>query len=94
MFEKKSNEVKKITNSQKFEKVITKLKKKNLTFFNQLVNQMEKAVRIPNIGKPLRYTLKNRRRLHVGSFVLIYEFYNGELRFIDFDHHDKIYKKY
>lgn len=94
MFEEKSSEVKKVTNSQKFEKVITKLKKKNLTFFNQLVSQMEKAVRIPNIGKPLRYTLKNRRRLHVGSFVLVYEFYNGELRFIDFDHHDKIYKKY
>lgn len=94
MFEKKLSEVKRVTNSQKFEKVITKLKKKNLTFFNQLVSQMEKAVRMPNIGKPLRYTLKNRRRLHVGSFVLVYEFYNGELRFMDFDHHDKIYKKY
>ncbi len=55
---------------------------------------MEKAARIPNIGKPLRYALKHYRRLHMGSFVLVYEFFKGELQFIDFDHHDKIYKKY
>ena len=94
MFEERSNIVKKITNSQEFEKILVKLKKKDETAFNQLAVQMEKAARIPNIGKPLRYSLKNHRRLHVGSFVLVYEFYNNELRFIDFNHHDKIYKKY
>ena len=72
MFEKQSSAINKITNSQEFEKVIIKLKKKDDSLFDQLTVQMEKAVRIPNIGKPLRYTLKNRRRLHVGSFVLVY----------------------
>lgn len=88
------NLVKQISYSQAFEKIAIKLKKKDRTLFDQLSVQIEKTIRIPSIGKPLRYTLKNRRRLHVGSFVLVYEFYDSELRFIDFDHHDKIYKKY
>jgi len=94
VFERRSSVINKITNSQEFEEVIVKLKKKDSPLFDQLTVQMEKAVRIPNIGKPLRYALKNRRRLHIGSFVLVYEFFNGELKFLDFDHHDKIYKKY
>ncbi|MDP2668998.1 MAG: type II toxin-antitoxin system RelE/ParE family toxin [bacterium] len=94
MFEERSEIVKKITNSQEFEKILIKLKKKDEATFNQLAGQMEKTARIPNIGKPLRYSLRNNRRLHIGSFVLVYEFLNGELKFLDFDHHDKIYKKY
>lgn len=63
-------------------------------FIRRIESQVDKILREPAMGKPLRYTLKNRRRIHVGSFVLVYEFYNGELRFLDFDHHDKIYKKW
>ena len=79
--------------SREVEDALKKLKKRNKDIFNRVGNQIIKILREPNIGKPLRYTLRNRRRVHVGSFVLIYEFHQGELRFIDFDHHDKIYKK-
>ena len=76
-----------------FEKALKKFKKNDRRVFGQINLQIEKIVREPEIGKPLRHVLKSRRRVHVGSFVLIYEFHNDELRFIDFDHHDRIYKK-
>ena len=82
-----------IVRSALFETAIKRVKKKDKELFKQAHNQILKIIREPNIGKPLRYSLKNRRRLHVGSFVIVYEFLGGELRFIDFDHHDKIYKK-
>jgi len=92
MEDSRSPNVSHIVYSPNFERVVRKCKKKDHNLFEQLSNQMEKIIREPILGKPLRYTLKNRRRLHVGSFVLVYEFYNGELRFIDFAHHDRVYK--
>lgn len=82
-----------IVYSDRIVRILARHKKKDRRLFQEIENQIEKVIREPTIGKPLRYTLKNRRRVHVGSFVLVYEFNNGELRFIDFDHHDKIYKK-
>lgn len=94
MEEKTSESIKKIVYAPEFERALIKLSRKDRELFEKLTGQMEKILRIPYIGKPLRYSLKNRRRVHVGSFVSVYEFHKGELRFIDFDHHDKIYKKY
>lgn len=79
--------------AEKFERALCVWKKKDGRIFQSIVNQIEKIIREPEIGKPLRHTMKGRRRIHVGSFVLVYEFHNEELRFIEFDHHDKIYKK-
>ena len=89
-----SQDILKVAYSIEFEKVLKHISKKDKRMLDHLEIQMEKTIRFPEIGKPLRYALKNRRRLHVGSFVLIYEFNESEVRFIDFDHHDKIYKKY
>lgn len=85
--------IKKIVYSDRMERALRHCKKKDRVLFAEIQKQIEKILREPQIGKPLRYTLKNRRRVHVGSFVLVYEFHKNELRFLDFDHHDKIYKK-
>lgn len=82
-----------ITYSPEAEKAIARCRRKDTNLFQQVQSKILRIVNEPNIGKPLRYSLKNRRRIHVGSFVLVYEFRDGELRFLDFDHHDKIYKK-
>lgn len=87
-------DISKIVYSQEAEDAFRHCRTKDKQLFQRLENQVNKILRDPGFGKPLRYTLKNRRRLHIGSFVLVYEFYQGELRFIDFDHHDKIYKKF
>ncbi|MFA4975496.1 MAG: type II toxin-antitoxin system RelE/ParE family toxin [Candidatus Paceibacterota bacterium] len=89
-----SQDILKVAYSIEFEKILKRISKKDKRILDYLEVQIEKTIRFPEIGKPLRYTLKNRRRLDVGSFVLIYEFSENEVRFIDFDHHDKIYKKY
>lgn len=53
-----------------------------------------KILREPTLGKPLRNKLRGNRRIHVaGPFVLLYEIKGAEIRLLDFDHHDKIYKK-
>lgn len=85
--------VEKIVYALHFERMLKKCKKKDHSLFTQLSYEMEKIINDPTVGKPLRYAMKNRRRVHVGSFVLVYEFHNDELRFLDFDHHDHIYKK-
>lgn len=85
--------VRKISFSLQCEKALAKCKKSKPVIFEEVKVKIEKVVRAPYLGKPLRYSMKNRRRVHLGSFVLVYEFYNGELRFLDFDHHDKVYKK-
>ena len=76
------------------DRVLHLLKKKKPSLFNKVSAQIEKVMRAPVLGKPLRNVLRNYRRIHVGSFVLIYEIKDTEIRFLDFDHHDRIYKKY
>jgi mRNA-degrading endonuclease RelE of RelBE toxin-antitoxin system len=77
-----------------FEIILKKLKNKKPDVFKNLEKKIEKVARNPILGKPLRNTLRNYRRVHMDSFVLIYEIRMLEVRLIDFDHHDKIYKKY
>lgn len=86
-------DIKKVVFSRDFEHAFHS-HRNDKNFIGRIEGQVEKLLREPTLGKPLRYSLKNRRRVHVGSFVVVYEFYNGELRFLDFDHHDKIYKKW
>ena len=90
---KSSTAIKRIVYSDRMARALAIYKRKDQRLFKDIENRIEKIIREPTIGKPLRYTLKNRRRVHVGSFLLVYEFHNNELRFLDFDHHDKIYKK-
>ena len=77
-----------------FETILKKLKNKKPDIFRDLGKKIEKIVKEPILGKPLRNTLRNYRRIHMDPFVLIYEIHMLEVRLIDFDHHDKIYKKY
>ena len=92
MSEVTQEKISKIIYSSEFERGIKKYKK-DKRIFEQIENQIAKIMKAPNVGKPLRHSLKNFRRVHIGSFVLVYEIHNNELRFIDFDHHDKVYKK-
>ena len=79
--------------SDDFRKILEHAKKRDKKLYGLLVAQVTRVVDNPLCGKPLRNVLRNRRRVHIGSFVLIYEIHQQEIRFLDFDHHDKIYKK-
>ena len=79
--------------SECFSKVLKRLKKKDKEMFQCVSENILKIVNNPLCGKPLRNVLKNYRRIHIGSFVLVYEILETEIRFLDFAHHDKVYKK-
>lgn len=79
--------------SETFRGVLKRLKKKK-DVYRRLEEQMDKVTNNPFFGKPLRNVLKNRRRVHVDPYILLYEVYNSKITFLDFNHHDKIYKKY
>lgn len=93
MAEEISKDISRIVYSAEIERSLICWKKKDAALFEQINAVIAKILREPLVGKPLRYAMKNRRRVHVGSFVLVYEFHTGEVRFLDFDHHDRIYKK-
>lgn len=79
----------------KFRDALAYFKRNTRAVFDRISSQMDKILYAPELGKPLRYGLKNSRRIHVGSFVLLYEIRQTqkEILFLDFDHHDKIYKR-
>lgn len=77
------------------ERIFKSLKRKNPDIFREIEAGIMKILRNPELGKPLRNILRNRRRTHIaGSFVLLYEIIGAEVRLLDFDHHNKIYKKH
>ena len=77
--------------STEFEKSMKKLKKKDRVLFEQIQNKLLDLVQNPEHYKPLRNVLAGCRRIHVGSFVLIYTIDVNIIRIISLDHHDKAY---
>ncbi len=55
-----------------FEKDFKALKKKP-EILKRLRNKIAEIIEAPHHYKPLRNVLKNRRRAHIGSYVLIFE---------------------
>jgi YafQ family addiction module toxin component len=82
--------------SEEFTKRLKKLKVKNHTLFEAIFKKIDEILQNPERYKPLGYDFKGFHRVHVlKSFVLIFKIdeKNKVVKFEDFDHHDKIYKK-
>ena len=78
-----------------YKNVLKKLRRKNSPLVLEIERSVGQILRYPEFGKPLRHSLRNYRRIHIeGSFVLLYEIHGSVVRLLDFDHHDRIYKKY
>jgi mRNA interferase RelE/StbE len=76
------------------QKRLRKIFKKDRKTYDQLKKKLVELGQNPDIGNPLRNVLKNRRRLQIGSFVLVYKVdtENEIITLLEFDHHDKVYK--
>lgn len=78
------------------QKVLNKLSKKDKTAYLQVLNKIEEIVTSENIEhyKNLKHDLKDKKRVHIGPFVLVFKFIKEENKiiFMDFDHHDCIYR--
>ncbi len=77
--------------SDEFDKSIKKLKKKDKALFNQIRKKLLEIIKNPEHYKPLRNVLAGFRRIHFGSFILIYTIEGKIVRIISLDHHDKAY---
>lgn len=88
--------VKKMTSvfSIEFRRILEKMAKKDRPGLKKIETQIYKVISNPIAGKPLRNVMKNYRRVHIESFVLVYKIENTEITFVDYDHHDRVYKKY
>ncbi len=82
--------------SKKLERTLKKLNKKDKLLLERTLSKINEIVNSYNIEnyKNLKKPLNEYKRVHVGSFVLIFRYDKSKnvLFFEDLDHHDFIYK--
>ncbi len=76
-------------------KSLRKLSKRNKALYEQVMKKIGEVTCTPDVEhyKNLRYDMKDSKRVHIGHFVLVFEYRKAEDKIIfkDFDHHDNIY---
>lgn len=77
--------------SDEFEKSFQKIKKKDKKIAQQIEKKLISIIENPEHYKPLKNILAGYRRIHFGSFVLIYKIESETVRIISLYHHDKAY---
>ena len=77
------------------DRAFKKLAKKDKEQLRRIHNKIEQILEDPYRFKPLKKPQDGYRRVHVGSFVIIYEIDENKhiVTVLDYDHHDNIYKK-
>ncbi len=79
---------------EKVDRIFRKLKKKDSIQFEALSKKIDEILLNPQQFKPLKNPMQHMRRVHVGSFVLIYDI--DEIRKVvtirRYEHHDKVYQ--
>ena len=83
--------------SEHLQGVMKKLSKKDKSLYDQLLKKIEEIIKCQDIEhyKNLRYNMKDSKRVHIGHFVLVFQYDKviDTINFDDFDHHDTIYSK-
>lgn len=80
--------------SPQLQKTLKKLKRLKPSLFKQVSQKILQISLKPELGKPLGNILANKRRIHIDSYVLVYEISKDNVIFLEFEHHDKVYKKW
>ncbi len=79
---------------EKVDKIFSKLQKKDPVQFEVLAKKVSEILQNPYQFKPLKAPMQQMRRVHVGSFVLVYDI--NEVRKVvtirRYEHHDFVYK--
>ncbi len=83
--------------SENLENILKKLAKKDKNLHEQIIKKINEILNSSDIEhyKNLRYNMKDSKRVHIGHFVLIFQFNKttNNILFDDFDHHDNVYKR-
>jgi YafQ family addiction module toxin component len=74
-------------------KIFKKLAKKDKVQLEAINKKITQIVADPYQFKPLKHPLEGLRRVHIGSFVLIYEVIENSktVRVLKYKHHDEAY---
>lgn len=77
--------------------ILVKLSKKDKSLYEQVIKKIDEIINSYDIEhyKNLRYNMKDSKRVHIGHFVLVFQYdkSTNTIDFDDFDHHDNIYEK-
>ena len=83
--------------SEHIQEILVKLSRKDKALHEQVLNKISEIVNSLDVEhyKNLQYNMKDSKRVHVGHFVLIFQFSekNNLILFDDFAHHDDVYKR-
>jgi len=83
--------------SKNLDRILEKLLRKDKSTYEQVMKKIEEVINSSDVEhyKNLRYDMKEYKRVHIGSFVLVFKLnkISNLIEFNDFDHHDVIYKK-
>ncbi len=76
------------------DKTFKKLQKKDRAQFDAAAKKVNEILENPQQFKPLKNPMQHMRRVHIGSFVLVYDM--DEARKVvtlrRYEHHDRVYK--
>lgn len=83
--------------SEHLQEIVKKLGKKDKQLYEQVLKKIREVADSEDVEhyKNLRYNMKDSKRVHIGHFVLIFQYdkNKNEINFDDFDHHDNVYKR-
>ena len=76
------------------DKIFEKLGKKNPEQLEEINKKIQQILENPHQFKPLRFPMQHMRRIHIGSFVLIYDIDENRkiVTIRRYEHHDEVYK--
>ncbi|VVB60228.1 Uncharacterised protein [uncultured archaeon] len=78
----------------KLRDILKKLFKKDRKCYEICMKKIDEIIQNPEHYKPLRYDMKNIRRVHImKSFVLLFEIRSDSVVFLDLDNHDSAYRR-
>ena len=76
--------------SKEFEQDVKKIRDKALK--ERLIKQVEKILKNPETGKPLRYNLKGERSVYVPPYRLVYALLDHKIYLMRFRHREDVYE--
>jgi YafQ family addiction module toxin component len=79
---------------EKVDRIFKKLRKKDSAQFEALSRKVNEILDNPQQFKPLRSPMQHMRRVHVGSYVLVYDVDDARevVTIRRYEHHDTVYK--
>lgn len=75
------------------ERIFRRLEKRDKKQLKIIKKKLQQIVENPQHFKPLRVPMQNKRRAHIGSFILIYSIDEKNKTVIveEYTHHDEVY---